>query len=77
MISALYMEEAVRHHPRARLLQSRFPNIPHIPCDHYGEVFNRRGQDFRLQKARPALILAENATATCCPHRRATGSAGR
>lgn len=58
MISALYMEEAVCDHPRTRRLRSRFPNIPHIVCDRYGEVFNRRGQDFRIQKKRPALILA-------------------
>lgn len=58
MISALYIEEAVRDHPRAQLLQSRFPKVPHIICQRYGEIFNRRGQDFRLQKKRPALILA-------------------
>lgn len=60
MISALYLEESVAHHPRAQALMDRFPDVPHISCQRYGEVFNRRGQDFRLQKeAQPALILAE------------------
>jgi spore photoproduct lyase len=36
----------------------RFPNAEVVPCHHYGEVFNRRAQDFRLQKRKPALILA-------------------
>lgn len=59
MISALYVEEAVREHPRTLRLQSRFADVPHIVCQSYGEVFNRRGQDFRTQKKHPALILAE------------------
>ena len=30
-----------------------------IPIDHYGEIFNRHGQNFRLQKKKPAFILAK------------------
>ena len=29
-----------------------------ITCDHYKEIFNRKSQNFRLQKRKPALILA-------------------
>ena len=32
---------------------------PIIPIDHYGEIFNRHGQNFRLQKKNPAFILAK------------------
>ena len=49
----------MRQHARTQALQERFPDVPHIVCQHYGQVFNRHGQDFRMQKQRPALILAE------------------
>ena len=37
---------------------SRYPDVPHIFCERYGEIFNRNSQNFRLQKKSPALILA-------------------
>ncbi len=58
MISTLYIEESVWDHPRSRELRARFARTPVVSCDHYGEIFNRRGQNFRLQKRLPALILA-------------------
>ena len=58
MFDFIYIEEAIRHHPRTQALCRRFPKATQIPCGRYGEVFNRRGQNFRLQKQRPALILA-------------------
>ncbi len=36
----------------------RFPQATRIPCERYGEVFNPKAQNFRLQKRRPSLILA-------------------
>lgn len=59
MISAVYIEEAVAEHPRTADILRRLGNVPRFPCRRYGEVFNRRAQNFRLQKRRPALILAE------------------
>ncbi|MEM7264113.1 MAG: DNA photolyase, partial [Planctomycetota bacterium] len=58
MIDLVYIEEAVRDHPRTRAILDRVPAATRISCDHYGEVFNRRAQSFRLQKRQPALILA-------------------
>ena len=58
MISTLYIEEAVREHPRSREICARFPHARQILCAHYGELFNRKAQHFRLQKQGPALILA-------------------
>ncbi len=77
MISALYMEEAVRNHPRTRRLQARFPGVPHIVCERYGEIFNKSGQDFRLQKRAPALILAEKQGAHVLPTPPGYGIGGR
>jgi spore photoproduct lyase len=58
MIDTIYLERAVADHPRAEKIMARFPRADRVVCERYGELFNRRGQSFRLQKRRPALILA-------------------
>lgn len=58
-MDTIYVESAVRKHPRAVATIERNPRATVIECDHYGEIFNLRSQNFRLQKKRPALILAE------------------
>ena len=59
MISAIYVERNIQHHPRARQIIERFKHLPVIEIERYGEIFNRKAQNFRLQKANPALIIAE------------------
>ena len=59
MIETIYVERAVAEHPRTLALMQRFPKAHSIPIERYGELFNRRQQDFRLQKQKPALIVAE------------------
>ena len=59
MFSAIYIESEVREHDRVKELLERFSSIPHIDCQRYGEVFNRKRQNFRIQKKFPALILAK------------------
>ena len=59
MIDQIYIEEAVLDHPRARAIMQHFPDADVTECERYGEIFNRRAQNFRLQKLKPALILAE------------------
>jgi spore photoproduct lyase len=58
VIETVYIEAEVAEHPRAREILRRFPRAARVPIARYGEVFNRRAQSFRLQKARPAIILA-------------------
>ncbi len=58
MIDQIYIEKAVLEHPRARAVMGRFPHATVTVCDRYGEIFNRKAQNFRLQKRKPALILA-------------------
>lgn len=58
MIRQIYIEEDIRDHPRTAELIKRHPRAQIISCDHFGEVFNPRSQNFRLQKNNPALILA-------------------
>ena len=57
-IDTIYVEEQVREHPRVRDVLGRFPAARVVACERYGEVFNPRAQNFRLQKRRPGLILA-------------------
>ena len=58
MIDTLYIEQAIATHPRVREIGSRFPNANQVMCERYGAVFNRKSQNFRLQKKNPSLILA-------------------
>lgn len=58
MIGSIYVEREIAGHPRTAEILRRFPRATQIPCERYGEVFNRRAQNFRLQKKRPALVLA-------------------
>ncbi len=59
MFSTLYIEEAIRGHPRTRKILRHFKGRTIVECRHYGELFNLKSQNFRLQKRQPALILAE------------------
>lgn len=58
MFSAIYIEKDILQHPRVIEIRERFQDLPHIPIERYGEVFNRKSQNFRLQKKLPALILS-------------------
>lgn len=54
----IYIEEALRDHPHVKRIQTRRTGQPVIWIRHYGEIFNRHSQNFRMQKERPAFILA-------------------
>ena len=58
MIDTIYLEDGAENYPKTKDILSRFPKAHVIPCKHYKEVFNPSGQSFRLQKKKPALILA-------------------
>jgi spore photoproduct lyase len=58
MFSSIYFENDIKTHPQTLRILEKFPKLPHIACDHYGEIFNRHNQNFRLQKTESALILA-------------------
>jgi len=59
MMETVYLENNIAGHHRVRAILDRFPDATIIPCGNYGEIFNRKAQNFRLQKKQPALILAE------------------
>ena len=58
MIDTIYIETDIADHPRAQKVCEQFPHATKIRCERYTEVFNPASQNFRLQKRRPALILA-------------------
>ncbi|MCC6707959.1 MAG: DNA photolyase [Gammaproteobacteria bacterium] len=58
MIETVYIEREVLDHPRTARVLARVRPRHVITCERYGEVFNRHNQNFRVQKAHPALILA-------------------
>ena len=58
-IDLLYVEEEILHHPRVQDIIKRFPSAHIVSCHRYTEIFNRNGQNFRLQKKNPTFILAK------------------
>lgn len=60
-MDTLYIERNVQQHPRTQRIRQRFPKARQILIERHGELFNARNQDFRRQKANPALILAGKA----------------
>ncbi len=58
MIEIIYIEDDVIEHPRVKTILKQFPDTTIISCSRYTELFNRKSQNFRLQKKQPALILA-------------------
>jgi len=58
VIETVYVEREVAAHPRTARILARVKPRQVIACERYAEVFNRHNQNFRLQKAHPALILA-------------------
>ena len=60
MIETIYIENQIKKHFRTKQILSRFKKkIEIVYCDHYGEIFNIKSQNFRIQKKKPSLILAK------------------
>ncbi len=58
-LSALYIEDACRKMPLVQKIIRQCADIPIISCERYGEIFNLKAQNFRLQKNHAGLILAQ------------------
>ena len=59
MIQTIYVERQLLGCERAEAIIRKYSRARVIECEHYGEVFNRKGQNFRIQKSGPSLILAK------------------
>lgn len=56
--SRIYIEDGAEAYPDAQTILARFPTARRIPIRHYKDVFNRKHQDFQLQKRAMDIILA-------------------
>ena len=54
----VYVERDLLEHPYTRQVLGRLKQVDIVEIEHYGEVFNRRAQNFRLQKQDSKLIIA-------------------
>ena len=59
MIETVYVEEEIIDHAITKRVLKSFPRAVTIEISRYQEIFNKRHQNFRLQKRNPALILAK------------------
>ena len=58
-MQAIYIEQEVKQNALVQRILARFPDANTIYCNRYSEIFNRKRQNFRLQKKQAALILAK------------------
>ncbi len=58
MIETIYVEQDAWAEPLTGQILKRYHKARVIECEHYGEIFNRKAQNFRLQKRQASLILA-------------------
>ena len=77
MIDTIYYEDSITNHPRAQKIMNRFTNAFRIPCENHKEIFNPKGQNFRLQKKKPSLILAEKKDNFALPIPKTYGVGGK
>ena len=59
MIDSIFVEQEVLDHPVAQKIFKRLKYADIFEIERYQEMFNRRKQNFRIQKQNPALILAK------------------
>ena len=59
LVTQMIPEMGLRIARKQKTFSLVFPQARLISCKHYKEVFNPAGQSFRLQKKKPALILAK------------------
>ena len=59
MIETIFFEQQIAEHPTTQRIRNALPRASWVPIDRYQELFNKRHQNFKLQKKNPALILAK------------------
>ncbi|MBH69276.1 MAG: DNA photolyase [Rhodospirillaceae bacterium] len=59
MVDTIFVEEEIVGFLRTQEILSKFPRAKLLKIERYQEIFNRRNQNFRIQKRQPALILAK------------------
>ncbi len=62
MIKTIYIEKDIINHPRTVQIVSNYKKARMIICDTYQQIFNRKNQNYRIQKSCQSLILAKKHT---------------
>ena len=58
MAKLIYIEKQVRNHPRAQNILKKLKCSNVVEINHFGEIFNRNSQNFRIQKENVNYIIA-------------------
>ena len=59
MKKVIYIEKSIKNLARVKAIIRRFRDPSIIYINRYTEVFNKKNQNFPLQKKNPAVILAK------------------
>ena len=59
MINQIYIENEIKDHPRVQSILKKFKRNTPVYIDKYASVFNKKNQNFRIQKKYPSLILSQ------------------
>ncbi len=58
MVNTIYIEKKISDHQRTKNILKTLKNSRLIYINHYGEIFNKKNQNFKIQKSNQSLILA-------------------
>lgn len=58
MIKILYIEKNLVNRSSTKKILKKFKECEIVICEKYTDVFNKKSQNFRIQKRKPSLILA-------------------
>ena len=56
MIETIYIEKEIEDSPKTIQILRKFKNARKISIDRYGEIFNKKNQNFRVQKIKRIKI---------------------
>ncbi len=59
MKKIIYIERKIKSYYRVKNIVDKYPNSDIIYIDKYTEVFNKKNQNFNLQKKNPSLLIAK------------------
>lgn len=77
MTQKIFVERDLLQHPAVLRLKKLYPQARLLSCSHYGEVFNPKAQDFKLQKQNPAWIIARKRNRFVLPAPKGFGIGGQ
>ena len=59
MVKIIYIERDLLKSSITKSIINKLGKVEMIVCEKYTDVFNKKSQNFRIQKKQPSLILAK------------------